>query len=51
MHRLRRWRSELEKLVKEKEQNVPMDVIPLNAVPLTGISTTTTTGEIPSAIQ
>jgi len=26
---------ELEKLVKEKEQNGPMDVIPLNAFPLT----------------
>jgi hypothetical protein len=33
---------ELEKLVKEKEQTSPMIVIPLNEVPLTGISTTTT---------
>jgi ParB-like chromosome segregation protein Spo0J len=43
---------ELDKLVKEKELNVPMIVIPLNAVPLTRISTatTTTTTEIPSAI-
>jgi hypothetical protein len=43
--------AELETLVKEKEQNVPMVVIPLNAVPITGISTTTTTttGEIPVA--
>jgi ParB-like chromosome segregation protein Spo0J len=43
---------ELDKLVKEKEQSVPMTVIPLQAVPLTGVSTTstTTTTEIPSAI-
>jgi hypothetical protein len=34
---------ELEKLIKEKEQNVPMAVIPLNVVPIIGISTTTTT--------
>ena len=46
--------AELDKLVKEKEQNVPMEVIPLNAVPLTGISTTiatavaATTEELPS---
>jgi len=42
----------LEKLVKEKEQNVPMEVIPLNAIPLKKISiatTTTTTTELPSA--
>jgi hypothetical protein len=45
---------ELEKLVKEKEKNVPMEVIPLNAIPLIGISTTTTTTttttEIPATI-
>jgi hypothetical protein len=44
---------ELDKLVKEKEKNVPMAVIPLNLVPITGFSTTmetsTTTGEIPTA--
>jgi hypothetical protein len=27
--------------VKEKEQNVPMAVIPLNVVPITGVITTT----------
>jgi hypothetical protein len=39
---------ELEKLFKQKDKNVPMVVIPLNAVPITGISTATeaTTGEI-----
>jgi hypothetical protein len=38
---------ELEKLVKEKEQSKPMEVIPLSAVPLTGVSTTSVV-EIPS---
>ena len=33
--------AELEKLVKEKEQTKPMEVIPLSAVPLIGVSTTT----------
>jgi hypothetical protein len=33
--------AELEKLVKEKEQRVPMIVIPLQEVPITGVSTTT----------
>jgi hypothetical protein len=42
---------ELDKLVKEKEKNVPMEIIPLDAVPITGtsIATTTTTTEIPAA--
>jgi hypothetical protein len=40
---IKEMEAELEKLVKEKEKNVPMEVIPLNAVPITGISTTTTT--------
>jgi hypothetical protein len=40
--------AELERLVKEKEQSMPMEVIPLSAVPLPGVSTTSTT-EIPSA--
>jgi hypothetical protein len=31
----------LEKLVKEKEKSMPMTVIPLDAVPITGISTAT----------
>jgi FtsZ-binding cell division protein ZapB len=43
---------ELERLVKEKEQTIPMEVIPLSAVPLTGVSTTTvsiaTTTKLPS---
>jgi hypothetical protein len=50
---IKEMEAELDKLVKEKEQNVPMEVIPLNAVPITGVSTTTTTstttGEIPAA--
>jgi hypothetical protein len=41
---------ELDNLVKEMEKNVPMVVIPLNTVPITGVNTTmatsTTTGEI-----
>jgi hypothetical protein len=44
--------AEIERLVKEKEQETPMEVIPLSAVPLTGVSTVTasatTTKEIPS---
>jgi hypothetical protein len=50
---IKEMEAELDKLVKEKEKNVPMAVIPLNAVPITGVSTTmttsTTTGEIPAA--
>jgi hypothetical protein len=45
--------TELERLVKEKEQTDPMEVIPLNVVPLTEVSTltasTTTIVELPSA--
>jgi hypothetical protein len=44
--------TELDKLVKENEQNVPMEVIPLNVVPITRVSTTMTTSattrEIPA---
>jgi hypothetical protein len=44
--------AELERLVKEKEQTQPMEVIPLSAVPLIGVSTvttsTTTIAELPS---
>jgi hypothetical protein len=44
---------ELERLLKEKEQSTPMEFIPLSAIPLAGVSTTTlpttTTIEIPSA--
>jgi len=43
----------LERLLKEKEKSTPMEVIPLNVVPLAKVSTTamptTTTVEIPSA--
>jgi hypothetical protein len=41
-----------EHIVKEKEQTSPMTIIPLDAVPLIGVSTTTigTTTELPSAI-
>ena len=45
---LKEMEAELEKLLKEKEQSKPMEVIPLSAVPLTGLSTTSTV-EIPSA--
>jgi len=38
----------MEKIVKEKEQSKPMEVIPLSAVPLLGVSTTSLEG-IPSA--
>jgi hypothetical protein len=44
---------ELERLLKEKEQSMPMKVIPLSAFPLAGVNTTTlpttTTTEIPLA--
>jgi hypothetical protein len=50
---LREMEIELEKLLKEKEQMTPMEVIPLSAVPIAEVSTTavptTTTTEIPSA--
>jgi hypothetical protein len=50
---LKEMEAELERLVKEKEQSMPMEVIPLSAVPLTGVSTTSVAGtpsaEIPSA--
>jgi hypothetical protein len=44
---LKEMEAELERLVKEKEKSTPMEVIPLSTVPLTGVSTTSTT-EIPS---
>ena len=37
---LKEMEEELERLVKEKEQSIPMEVIPLSAVPFTGVSTT-----------
>jgi hypothetical protein len=49
---LKEMEAELERLVKEKEQSTPMEVIPLSVVPLAGVSTasvaTTSTVEIPS---
>jgi hypothetical protein len=45
---LKEMEAELEKLLKEKEQSNPMEVIPLSVVPFTGVSTTSAT-EIPSA--
>jgi len=44
---LKEMEAEMEKLVKEKEQLKPMEVIPLSAVPLLGVSTTSVT-ELPS---
>jgi hypothetical protein len=50
---IKEMEAELERLLKEKEQSTPMEVIPLSAVPLAGVSTTTlpttTTTKIPSA--
>ena len=40
--------AEMEKLVKEKEQSKPMELIPLSIVPLSGVSTMSL-AEIPSA--
>jgi len=37
---LKEMEAKFEKLVKEKEQLKPMEVIPLSTVPLTGVSTT-----------
>ena len=45
---LKEMEAELERLEKEKEQSNPMEVIPLSAVPLTGVSTTSA-AEIPLA--
>jgi hypothetical protein len=49
---IKEMEAELERLVKEKEQEIPMEVIPLSVVPLTGVSTktisTTTTTKLPS---
>jgi hypothetical protein len=45
---LKEMEAELENIVKEKEQSKPMEVIPLSAVPLTRVRTTSV-AEIPSA--
>jgi hypothetical protein len=39
--KLREMEEELERLVKEKEQVTPMEVITLSALPLIGVSTAT----------
>jgi len=44
---LKEMEVEMEKLVKEKEQLKPMEFIPLSAVPLSGVSTTSL-AEVPS---
>jgi hypothetical protein len=50
---LKEMEAELERLLKEKEQSKPMEVIPLSTVPLIGVSTASTMGiplaETPSA--
>jgi hypothetical protein len=45
---LKEMEAEMEKLVKEKEQLKPMEVIPLSVVPLSRVSTTSLV-EVPSA--
>ena len=45
---LKEMEAELERILKEKEQSKPMEVISLSVVPLIGVSTTSTAG-IPSA--
>jgi hypothetical protein len=43
--------EDLERLVKEKEQETPMEVIPMSAIPLTEVSiaSATVTAKISSA--
>jgi hypothetical protein len=45
---LKEMEAEMERLLKEKEQMKPMEVIPLSAIPISGASTATIT-TIPSA--
>ena len=49
---IREMEAEMDKLIKEKEHNVQMAIIPLDAVPLSGFRTTETSTsiEIPSSI-
>jgi hypothetical protein len=49
---IREMEAEMDKLVKEKEKNVQMAMIPLEVVPLKGIRTAkgSTSTEIPSSI-
>ena len=39
---IKEMEAELERLLKEKEQSKPMEVIPLSTVPLIGVRTTST---------
>ena len=45
---LKEMEVEMEKILKEKEKLKPMEVIPLSAIPISGVSTTLVTG-VPSA--
>jgi DNA gyrase/topoisomerase IV subunit A len=45
---LKEMEAEMEKLLKEKDQLKPMEVIPLSAIPISGVSTASVT-EVPSA--
>ena len=45
---LKEMESEMERLLKEKEQMKPMEIIPLSAIPIARLSTATVTS-IPSA--
>jgi hypothetical protein len=45
---LKEMEAEMEKLLKEKEQLKPMEVIPLSSIPISGVSTTSVT-KFPSA--
>ena len=40
---LKEMEAEMEKLLKEKEQLKPMEVIPLSAIPILGVITTSVT--------
>ena len=40
---LKEMEAEMERLLKEKEQMKPMEVIPLSAIPILGASTTAVT--------
>jgi hypothetical protein len=50
---IREMEAHMDKLIKKKEQNVQMAMIPLEAVPLIGIKTSeaSTSTKIPSIIQ
>jgi hypothetical protein len=50
---IREMEAEMDKMIKEKEKNVQLAMIPLDAVPLTGIKTTevSTSATIPTTIH